>query len=280
MITKKELTDRFTTIKINSNEIELMTSHTVYEKDDDKKDLLYPDYSGTSNHGYLGTVTFDKKNKKCFHSYLSIIDGKDVVTEVSDMNDLTKAIEKFVAHVKEFHVNTDYAQPLMVEACRLESVAYQYLRYLGFKHVSSDSLGDNEYGYGGIEKKNGTLDSNSCIVRISFTYEYDKRDEKLLHIIMHNNDGTFSHVDCHSMLEVLKNLHLLVYSKMILSNEKCFMFLKNTKESNQYILGKVDGEIKSYDFTDFFNPKISDYKQKMIDDLETLLKQLKDGECD
>ena len=54
------------------------------------------------------------------------------------------------------------------------------------------------------------------------------------------------------------------------------MLLKNTKESNQYILGKVDGEIKSYDFTDFFNPKISDYKQKMIDDLETLLKQLKD----
>lgn len=92
---------------------------------------------------------------------------------------------------------------------------------------------------------------------------------------MHNNDGTFSHVDCHSMLEVLKNLHLLVYSKMILSNEKCFMFLKNTKESNQYILGKVDGEINSYDFTDFFNLKISDYKQKMIDELETLLKQLK-----
>ena len=62
---------------------------------------------------------------------------------------------------------------------------------------------------------------------------------------------------------------------MILSNEKCFMFLKNTKENNQYILGKVSGEIKSYDFTDFFNPKISDYKQKMIDELETLLKQLK-----
>ena len=274
MITKKELTNRFTTIKINSNEIELMTSHTVYEKDDDKKDLLYPDYSGTSTHGYLGTVIFDKKNKKCYHSYLSIIDGKDVVTEVNDMSELIKAIKKFVTHVKEFHVNTDYAQPLMVEACRLESVAYQYLRYLGFKHVSSDSL-DNEYGYGGIEKKNGTLDSKSCIVRVSCTYDYDKRDEKLLHIIMHNNDGTFSHVDCHSMLEVLKNLHLLVYSKMILSNEKCFMFLKNTKESNQYILGKVDGEIKSYDFTDFFNPKISDYKQKMIDELETLLKQLK-----
>lgn len=275
MITKKELTERFTTIKINSNEIELMTSHTVYEKDDDKKDLLYPDYSGTSTHGYLGTVIFDKKNKKCYHSYLSIIDGKDVVTEVSDMNELTKAIEKFVAHVKEFHVNTDYAQPLIVEACRLESVAYQYLRYLGFKHVSSDSL-DNEYGYGGVEKKDETLDAKTCIVRLSCTYDYDKRDEKLLNIIMHNNDGTFSHVDCHSMLEVLKNLHLFVYSKMILSNEKCFMFLKNTKESNQYILGKVDGEINSYDFTDFFNPKISDYKQKMIDELETLLKQLKD----
>ena len=274
MITKKELTDRFTTIKINSNEIELMTSHTVYEKDDDKKDLLYPDYSGTSTHGYLGTVIFDKKNKKCYHSYLSIIDSKDVMTEVSDMNELIKAIGKFVAHVKEFHVNTDYAQPLIVEACRLESVAYQYLRYLGFKHVSSDSL-DNEYGYGGIEKKDGTLDAKTCIVRLSCTYDYDKRDEKLLHIIMQNNDGTVSHVDCHSMLEVLKNIHLLVYSKMILSNEKCFMFLKNTKENNQYILGKVGGEIKSYDFTDFFNPKISDYKQKMIDELETLLKQLK-----
>ena len=275
MITKKELTDRFTTIKINSNEIELMTSHTVYEKDDDKKDLLYPDYSGTSTHGYLGTVIFDKKNKKCYHSYLSIIDGKNVMTEVNDMSELNKAIEKFVAHVKEFHVNTDYAQPLIVEACRLESVAYQYLRYLGFKHVSSDSL-DNEFEYGGVEKKDGTLDdAKTCIVRLSCTYDYDKRDEKLLNIIMHNNDGTFSYVDCHSMLEVLKNLHLLVYSKMILSNEKCFMFLKNTKESNQYILGKVDGEIKSYDFSDFFNPKISDYKQKMIDDLETLLKQLK-----
>ena len=47
------------------------------------------------------------------------------------------------------------------------------------------------------------------------------------------------------------------------------------KENNQYILGKIDSEIKSYDFSDFFNPKISDYKQKMIDDLETLLKQLK-----
>lgn len=275
MITKKELKDRFTTIEINSNEIELMTSHTVYEKNEDKKDLLYPDYSGTSNHGYLGTVTFDKKNKKCYHSYLSIIDGKDVVTEVSDMNELIKAIKKFVEHVKEFHVNTDYAQPLIVEVCRLESVANQYLRYLGFKHVSSNSL-DNEYGYGGVEDKNGNLDEKTCIVRLSCTYDYDKRDEKLLSIIMYNNDGTFSHVDCHSMLEVLKNLHLLVYSKMILSNEKCFMFLKNTKENNQYILGKVSGEIKSYDFTDFFNPKISDYKQKMIDDLETLLKQLKD----
>lgn len=274
MITKKELKDRFTTIKINSNEIELLTSHTVYEKDDDKRDLLYQDYSGTSTHGYLGTVTFDKKNKKCYHSYLSIIDGKDVVTEVSDMNELIKAIKKFVAHVKEFHVNTDYAQPLIVEVCRLESVAHQYLRYLGFKHVSSNSL-DNEYGYGGVEDKNSNLDEKTCIVRISCTYDYDKRDEKLLHIIMYNNDGTFSHVDCHSMLEVLKNLHLLIYSKMILSNEKCFTFLKNTKENNQYILGKVDGEIKSYDFSDFFNPKISDYKQKMIDVLETLLKQLK-----
>ena len=275
MITKKELKDRFTTIKINSNEIELMTSHTVYEKDDDKKDLLYPDYSGTSTHGYLGTVTFDKKSKKCYHSYLSIIDGKDVVTEVSDMNELIEAIEKFVAHVNEFHVNTDYAQPLIVEACRLESVAYQYLRYLGFKHVSSNTLGDNEYGYGGIEDKNGNLDAKTCIVRISCTYDYEKRDEKLLSIIMYNNDGTFSHVDCHSMLEVLKNLHLLVYSKMILNNEKCFKFLKNKKENNQYILGKVDGEIKSYDFSDFFNPEISDYKQKLIDNLETLLKQLK-----
>lgn len=274
MITKKQLKDRFTTIKINSNEIELLTSHTVYEKDDDKRDLLYQDYSGTSTHGYLGTVTFDKKNKKCYHSYLSIIDGKDVVTEVSDMNELIKAIKKFVAHVKEFHVNTDYAQPLIVEVCRLESVAHQYLRYLGFKHVSSNSL-DNEYGYGGVEDKNSNLDEKTCIVRISCTYDYDKRDEKLLHIIMYNNDGTFSHVDCHSMLEVLKNLHLLIYSKMILSNEKCFTFLKNTKENNQYILGKVDGEIKSYDFSDFFNPKISDYKQKMIDVLETLLKQLK-----
>lgn len=275
MITKKELTDRFTTIEINSNEIELLTSHTVYEKNEDKKDLLYPDYSGTSTHGYLGTVTFDK-NKKCYHSYLSIIDGKDVVTEVSDMNELIKAIKKFVAHVKEFHVNTDYAQPLIVEACRLESVAHQYLRYLGFKHVSSNSLSDNEYGYGGIEDKNGNLDAKSCVVRFSCTYDYEKRDEKLLPIIMHNSDGTFSHIDCHSMLEVLKTLHFLVYSKIILSNEKCFMFLKNTKENNQYILGKVDGEIKSYDFSDFFNPKISDYKQKMIDDLETLLKQLKD----
>ena len=274
MITKKELTDRFKTIEIDSNVIELMTSHTVYEKNDDKKDLLYPDYSGTSTHGYLGTVTFDK-NKKCYHSYLSIIDGKDVVTEVSDMNELIKAIKKFVAHVKEFHVNTDYAQPLIVEACRLESVAHQYLRYLGFKHVSSNSLIDNEYGYGGVEDKNGNLDAKSCVVRLSCTYDYEKRDEKLLPIIMHNSDGTFSHVDCHSMLEVLKNLHLLVYSKIILSNEKCFMFLKNTKENNQYILGKVDSEIKSYDFSDFFNPKISDYKQKMIDELEMLLKQLK-----
>ena len=88
-------------------------------------------------------------------------------------------------------------------------------------------------------------------------------------------DGTFSHVVCHSMLEVLKNLRLLVYSKIILSNEKCFMFFKNTKENNQYILGKVDSEIKSYDLSDLFNPKISDYKQKMIENLEELLKQLK-----
>ena len=72
MITKKELKDRFSTIELNSNEIELMTSHTVYEKDEEKKDVLYPDYSGASTHGYLGTVTFDKKNKKCYHSYLSI----------------------------------------------------------------------------------------------------------------------------------------------------------------------------------------------------------------
>ena len=47
------------------------------------------------------------------------------------------------------------------------------------------------------------------------------------------------------------------------------------KENNQYILGKIDSEIKSYDFSDFFNPKISDYKQKMIDELEELLKQFK-----
>ena len=270
MITKKELTNRFSTIEINSNEIELMTSHTVYEKDDEKKDVLYPDYSGSTTHGYLGTVTFDKKNKKCYHSYLSIIDGKDVVTEVGDMQELFKAIEGFVAHVKEFHVNTDYAQPLMVEACRLESVAHQYLRHLGFKYVS-----DNEYGYGGIEKKNGTLDAKSCIVRLSCTCDDKKRDERVLSIVMHNNDGTYSHVDCHSMIEVLKNLHSLVYSKMILSNEKCFMFLNNMKESNQYILGKVNSEIKSFDFSDFFNPKISDYKQKMIENLEMLLKELK-----
>ena len=275
MITKKELKDRFTTIEISSNEIELMTSHTVYEKDDEKKDLLYKDYSGASTHGYLGTVTFDKENKKCYHSYLSIIDGKDVVTEVGNMHELIKAIEKFVAHVKEFHVNTDYAQPLMFEACRLESVAHQYLRHLGFKHVSSNSLGDNEYGYGGIEDKNGTIDAKSCIVRLSCTYNDKKRDEKLLPIVMYNSDGTYTHVDCHSMLDVLKNLHLLVYSKIILSNEKFFMFLKNTKERNEYILGNVDGEIKSYDFSDFLNPKISDYKQKLIDNLETLLKQLK-----
>lgn len=272
MITKKELTNRFSTIEINSNEIELMTSHTVYEKDDEKKDVLYPDYSGSTTHGYLGTVTFDKKNKKCYHSYLSIIDGKDVVTEVGDMQELFKAIEGFVAHVKDFHVNTDYAQPLMVEACRLESVAHQYLRHLGFKYYISD----NEYGYGGIEKKNGTLDAKSCIVRLSCTCDDKKRDERVLSIVMHNNDGTYSHVDCHSMIEVLKNLHSLVYSKMILSNEKCFMFLNNMKESNQYILGKlVNSEIKSFDFSDFFNPKISDYKQKMIENLEMLLKQLK-----
>lgn len=275
MITKKELKNRFSTIEIDSNVIELMTSHTVYEKNEDKKDLLYPDYTGASTRGYLGTVTFDKKNKKCYHSYLSVIDGEDVVTEVSDMNELIKAIEKFVAHVKEFHVNTDYAQPLMVEACRLESVAFQYLRYLGFKHVSGNSLSDNEYGYGGIEDKNGTLDAKTCIVRISCTYDYKKSDEKLLSIVLRNNDGTFSHVVCHSMLEVLKNLHMLVYSKIILSNEKCFTFLKNTKENNQHILGKVGSEIKSYDFSDFFNPKITDYKQKMIDELEMLLKQLK-----
>ena len=267
MITKKELTDRFSTIEINSNEIELMTSHTVYEKNEDKKDLLYPDYSGSTTHGYLGTVTFDKKNKKCYHSYLSIIEDKNVVTDVGNMQELFKAIEGFVAHVKEFHVNTDYAQPLMVEACRLESVAHQYLRHLGFKHV-----GDNEYGYGGVEDKNGVVDAKSCIVRISCIYDYNKQ---LLPIVMHNNDGTFSNVDCYSMLEVLKNLHLLIYSKMILSNEKCFMFLNNTKESNQYILGKVNSEIKSFDFSDFFNPKISDYKQKMIENLEMLLKQLK-----
>ena len=252
MITKKELKDRFTTIEIEPNVIELMTSHTVYEKKWERKDLLYPDYSGTSTRGYLGTVTF-KKNK-CYHSYLSIIDGKDVVTEVDNMHELIMA---------------------MVEACRLESVAHQYLRHLGFKHVSDNALGDNEYGYGGIEDKNGTLDAKSCIVRISCTYDDKKRDERLLPIVMYNNDGTYSHVDCHSMLEVLKNLHLLVYSKMILNNEKCFKFLKNKKENNQYILGKVDGEIKSYDFSDFFNPEISDYKQKLIDNLETLLKQLK-----
>ena len=93
MITKKELTDRFSTIEINSNEIELMTSHTVYEKDDEKKDVLYPDYSGSTTHGYLGTVTFDKKNKKCYHSYLSIIDGKNVVTEVGDMHELIICIK-------------------------------------------------------------------------------------------------------------------------------------------------------------------------------------------
>ena len=272
MITKKELKDRFSTIEINSNEIELMTSHTVYEKDEEKKDVLYPDYSGASTHGYLGTVTFDKKNKKCYHSYLSIIDGKNVVTEVGDMHELIISIKKFVSHVKEFHVNTDYAQPYIVEACRLESVAHQYLCHLGFKHVSDNGLSDNEYGYGGIEEKNGTLDAKSCIVRLSCIYDYNKQ---LLPIVMYNNDGTYSNVDCYSMLEVLKNLHLLIYSKMILSNEKCFMFLNNTKESNQYILGKVNSEIKSFDFSDFFNPKISDYKQKMIENLEMLLKQLK-----
>ena len=270
MITKKELKERFSTIEISTNEIELMTSHTVYEKDGEKKDSLYLDYSGASTHGYLGTVTFDKKNKKCYHSYLSIIDGKNVVTEVGDMQELYKAIERFVAHAKEFHVNTDYAQPLMVEACRLESVAHQYLRHLDFKHI-----GDNEYGYGGIESKNGKVDVKSCIVRLSCTCDDKKRDEKLLSIVMYNNDGTYTHVDCHSMLEVLKNLHSLVYSKMILSNEKCFMFLNNMKESNKYILGKVDGEIKSYDFSDFYNPKITDYKQELIENLEELLKQLK-----
>lgn len=273
MITKKELKNRFSTIEINSNEIELMTSHTVYEKNEDKKDLLYPDYSGASTHGYLGTVTFDKKNKKCYHSYLSIIDSKNVVTEVNDMHELIEAIEKFVAHAKEFHVNTDYAQPLVIEAFRLESVAYQYLRYLGFKHVSNNDLDYNEYGYGGVEGKNGTIDAKSCIVRLSCTYDYNKQH---LSIIMRNNDGTYIHTSCYSMLEVLKNLRLLVYNKMILDNEKCFMFLKNTKENNQHILSKVGGEIKSYDLSDIFNPKISDYKQKMIENLEELLKQLKD----
>ena len=276
MITKKELTDRFTTIEISPNEIELMTSHTVYEKNEDKKDMLYSDYSGTSTRGYLGTVTLDKVNKKCYHSYLSIIDGKDVVTEVGNMHELIMAIKKFVAHVKEFHVNTDYAQPHMVEAYRLESVAHQYLRYLGFKHVSSNGSNDNEYGYGGVEDNNGTIDAKSCIVRLSCTYDDKKRDEKLLPIVVHNSDGTYTHVDCHSMLEVLKKLHLLVYSKIILSNEKCFMFLEKTKENNQYILGKVEGEIKSYDFSDFLNPRISDCKQKMIENLESLLKQLKE----
>lgn len=273
MITKKELKNRFSTIEINSNEIELMTSHTVYEKNEDKKDLLYPDYSGASTHGYLGTVTFDKKNKKCYHSYLSIIDSKNVVTEVNDMHELIEAIEKFVAHAKEFHVNTDYAQPLVIEAFRLESVAYQYLRYLGFKHVSNNDLDYNEYGYGGVEGKNGTIDAKSCIVRLSCTYDYNKQH---LSIIMRNNDGTYIHTSCYSMLEVLKNLRLLVYNKMILDNEKCFMFLKNTKENNQHILSKVGGEIKSYDLSDIFNPKISDYKQQMIENLEELLKQLKD----
>ena len=273
MITKKELKNRFSTIEINSNEIELMTSHTVYEKNEDKKDLLYPDYSGASTHGYLGTVTFDKKNKKCYHSYLSIIDGNNVVTEVDNMYELIEAIKKFVAHAKEFHVNTDYAQPLVIEAFRLESVAYQYLRYLGFKHVFNNDLDYNEYGYGGVEGKNGTIDAKSCIVRLSCTYDYDKQH---LSIIMRNNDGTYIHTSCYSMLEVLKNLRLLVYNKMILDNEKCFMFLKNTKENNQYILGKIDNEIKSYDLSDLFNPKISDYKQKMIENLEELLKQLKD----
>ena len=122
MITKKELKDRFSTIEINSNEIELMTSHTVYEKNEDKKDLADREYRGTSTRGYLGTVTF-KKNK-CYHSYLSIIDGKDVVTEVDNMHELIRAIDKFVAHVKEFHVNTDYAQPLLIDVWRLESVAH------------------------------------------------------------------------------------------------------------------------------------------------------------
>ena len=101
MITKKELTDRFSTIEINSNEIELMTSHTVYEKDEEKKDVLYPDYSGASTHGYLGTVTFDKKNKKCYHSYLSIIDGNDVVTEVGNMQEIL-TIQLFASRVPFF----------------------------------------------------------------------------------------------------------------------------------------------------------------------------------
>ena len=47
MITKKELKDRFSTIEIGSNEIELMTSHTVYEKND----VLYLNYGGASTHG-------------------------------------------------------------------------------------------------------------------------------------------------------------------------------------------------------------------------------------
>ena len=75
MITKKELTDRFSTIEINSNEIELMTSHTVYEKNEDKKDLLYPDYSGMSTRGYLGTVTFDKKNKNILKIKGGFVEG-------------------------------------------------------------------------------------------------------------------------------------------------------------------------------------------------------------
>ena len=68
MITKKEVKDRFSTIEISPNEIELMTSHTVYEKDEEKKDVRDPDDVGASTYGYLGTVTFDKKNKKCYHS--------------------------------------------------------------------------------------------------------------------------------------------------------------------------------------------------------------------
>ena len=56
------------------------------------------------------------------------------------------------------------------------------------------------------------------------------------------------------------------------------------EEVNMHSHGEIvfgdDGEIKSYDFSDFFNPKITDYKQKMIENLEELLKQLKNEQCD